>query len=366
MTEVEANVPKHTILKAVYHFRSVFAGKKKETFRRPAVDGIRGHKTFHSKQQDIVKSRWKCLQLVEINVKFLKAVPGCGHKRAFWVSSLNVFWLISCIWHKVQYVLASAESKALGANCGGYCTIQDTIHFQWQTYSPIVDDKMDSTFHGGQPVFLQTKTENLVVSPLKQSFIWEVCVFSSRETEAWIFFWFIGLKRHRNADKTHFTFNVNNGNTLGFIEDNDVKYGYVVSDGEPITMMVCLTGGFNATIMHPILIFKNVSLSYLIRGLEDSVPDVLYRTSPKAWMDTTVFRERLFDPRAIFRLAWNRQRVLYVDNFSLHVVSEAEQSALENIRTPLRKLRANDIKLLQPSNSFVIQKHCECLETKVG
>lgn len=59
-----------------------------------------------------------------------------------------------------------------------------------------------------------------------------------------------------NADETHFTLNMDNGKTLGFIGDNDVNYADFVSDGEPITMMVSITGGFNASIMPPMLILR--------------------------------------------------------------------------------------------------------------
>lgn len=66
-----------------------------------------------------------------------------------------------------------------------------------------------------------------------------------------------------------------------------------MSRGKPITMMVRQTGGVNASIIPPILIFKNVSRSYPISRLEDSVPGVSYRIFPKVWMDSTVWREWL-------------------------------------------------------------------------
>lgn len=97
---------------------------------------------------------------------------------------------------------------------------------------------------------------------------------------------------------------------LGFIGDYDEKYADLLSVVEPITMMVRLTGGFNASIMTPVLIFKKLSRSYPISGLEDSVPGVPYRTSTHAWMDPTVWREWLCETSDISGLAGNRQRVL--------------------------------------------------------
>lgn len=43
---------------------------------------------------------------------------------------------------------------------------------------------------------------------------------------------------------------MNNGKKIGLIGDQYVKYAAVVSGGEPITMMVRLSGGVQATI-HP-------------------------------------------------------------------------------------------------------------------
>lgn len=60
-----------------------------------------------------------------------------------------------------------------------------------------------------------------------------------------------------NADETHFIFNMDNGRTLGFKGEQEVKYADVVSGGDPITLMVRLTGGKNARIETPFLIFKN-------------------------------------------------------------------------------------------------------------
>lgn len=69
---------------------------------------------------------------------------------------------------------------------------------------------------------------------------------------------------------------MDNGKTLGFKGDNHVKYADVVSGGDPITMMVRLTGGPSARIEAPMLIFKNQNRLYPIRGVSDNVPGVCY------------------------------------------------------------------------------------------
>ena len=54
-----------------------------------------------------------------------------------------------------------------------------------------------------------------------------------------------------NMDETHFVINVDNGRTLGVQGgDNDVMYADVVSGGEGMTMMLCITGGASYIIIH--------------------------------------------------------------------------------------------------------------------
>ena len=43
-----------------------------------------------------------------------------------------------------------------------------------------------------------------------------------------------------NIDETHFFINMDNGRTLGFRGDSNVKYADVVAEGEAMTMVVRL------------------------------------------------------------------------------------------------------------------------------
>lgn len=64
-----------------------------------------------------------------------------------------------------------------------------------------------------------------------------------------------------NADETNFVFNMDNGKTLGFKTDKDIKYAGVVSGREPITMIVRVTGGVNARVEVRMINFKNSNRS---------------------------------------------------------------------------------------------------------
>lgn len=73
-----------------------------------------------------------------------------------------------------------------------------------------------------------------------------------------------------NLDETHFMLNMDNSRTLGFVGDENVKYADVSSGGEGMAMVVRLTGGRDAQIEPPFLIFENQNKSYLIRAVPDN------------------------------------------------------------------------------------------------
>ena len=67
-----------------------------------------------------------------------------------------------------------------------------------------------------------------------------------------------------NVDETHFIINMDNGRTLGFRGDDNVKYADVVSGGVGMTMVVRLTGGPHAAICPPFMIFRTQSVVFLM------------------------------------------------------------------------------------------------------
>lgn len=159
-----------------------------------------------------------------------------------------------------------------------------------------------------------------------------------------------------NADETHFIINVDNGKTLGFVGSGEVNYTDVVGGGESFTMMVRLSGGRDACIEPPFLVFTNKKRSYPIRGTPDDVAGVTYRTGPKGWMDTHVLSQWLSEERVIKPLGNGLRRILFVDNCSGHNETEAMISSASRIRTEIRHFPPNATHLIQPCDSFVIQK----------
>ena len=101
-----------------------------------------------------------------------------------------------------------------------------------------------------------------------------------------------------NIDETHFVINMDNGRTLGFRGDENVKYADVVSGDESLTMMVRITGGPDAHIEAPMMIFQNANRNYPIQGVPDNVPGVCYLKGPKGWMDRQLFPQWILEHRA--------------------------------------------------------------------
>ncbi|KAL2643484.1 hypothetical protein R1flu_011071 [Riccia fluitans] len=84
-----------------------------------------------------------------------------------------------------------------------------------------------------------------------------------------------------NMDNMHFMINMDNGKTLGFRGNEEVKYADVISGGVGMTMVVKITGGPNAKIGVPFMIFKNKDETHPIRRVPDDRTDVCYRTTKK-------------------------------------------------------------------------------------
>lgn len=64
-----------------------------------------------------------------------------------------------------------------------------------------------------------------------------------------------------NADKTHFMSNVDNGHTLGFCGDRKIKCADFSSGGEKFIPFVRLTGGKDARIIPPFMLFKTLTVT---------------------------------------------------------------------------------------------------------
>ena len=158
-----------------------------------------------------------------------------------------------------------------------------------------------------------------------------------------------------NMDETHFVFNMDDGKTLGFIGDNEVKYADVSSGGDPMTMVVRISGGANARLERTMMIFMNKERNYPIKTLPlHEIPDSMaYRTGPKGWMDRQNFVEWI---KEIPPDPYGLKRVIFLDNCGGHNETPQLIEELRRKNIELRRLPENATDLCQPADSFVIQK----------
>lgn len=133
----------------------------------------------------------------------------------------------------------------------------------------------------------------------------------------------------------HFIINVNNGRTLGFFGDVEVKYVDTVSGAEVFTMIVLLCGGLDSRIQELFMVVKKKDRNYPIHSLPDDVPGGSYRTGLKGWMDTRVFPEWLLEKRFIRPFPHNRRRVLCMDNCSGHSQTEELSFFCDVVKTDI-------------------------------
>jgi hypothetical protein len=115
-----------------------------------------------------------------------------------------------------------------------------------------------------------------------------------------------------NLNETHFVVNSDNGHTLGFREDTSITYAEVVLGEDSMTMVLKISGRRHSMIETPMFIFTNAYRSYPIRGLEDTIPGVTYRTGPKGWMDQSIFPEYFNEPQAFQADVQQRTKVVLI------------------------------------------------------
>lgn len=149
---------------------------------------------------------------------------------------------------------------------------------------------------------------------------------------------------------------MDDGKTLGLSGDSEVRYADVTSEGVGMNILLRLSGGKKAQIEPPLIVFTNKDRSYPIRGVEDIVPGVPYRSGPKGCMDAQIMHEWFTDRRLIKQLPKECMRVLHLDNCSGYSLSERILEAAEKIKTTICFFPPNTTDLNQPCDSFVIQR----------
>ena len=297
-------------------------------------------------------------------VLLTKAAAGRGRKPSLWVEWLHGE-LEQQFYHLRKAGLQISASVLVAIARDVLRTSGEQFNDQYRDpkTDKLIIDRIDyrwvQHFLHKKNIVPRKQTGKLSVSPAKLEHIEKSVAYHlgqvKRDFEAGI----LDEDMVENIDETHFIVNMTNGKTLGFSGDENVKYADVVSGSEGMTMIVRITGGKNAYIEPPMMVFMNKNRSYPIRGTPDNVPGVSYRTSPKAFVDRRLFAEYFQENRAHHRdpvRDRGRERVIYVDNFSGHNSTDELQEALGGLKATLRFFPPNCTDLVQPADSFVISK----------
>lgn len=116
------------------------------------------------------------------------------------------------------------------------------------------------------------------------------------------------------ADETKFIIDMDNGKTLGFTGDTEVKYDDVVLGGEGMKMLVRIGRGTDVKVQPPFKVFKNRDHNYPMKGISDDIKGVSYSTGPKGWTEKTVLPLWLQERMVMWKLLHNRKRMLCSQN----------------------------------------------------
>lgn len=169
-----------------------------------------------------------------------------------------------------------------------------------------------------------------------------------------------------NANEMHFYFNMDNGWTLGIRGDETIKYADVTSGGEGMTMMVRISGRKEYLVENPFMKLKSKDGNYPIRGAEDYVPGISYRTGPQGWIDSRVMKENVLVKRALLPLPNGTKCVLSTDNCGGHKKFEDLEDSLTASDTEICFFTANAADLPQHADSFLCKNIKSGVESALG
>lgn len=122
-------------------------------------------------------------------------------------------------------------------------------------------EKIDYTwirsFMEAHNIVIRSQCGKQLVSPTKTEFIERSVAYHLGELQRGFDSGELNEDEIENIDETHFLVDMHTGKTLGFCGDEKIKYADVVSGGEGMTMIVRISGGKNAEICAPFMIFQN-------------------------------------------------------------------------------------------------------------
>jgi hypothetical protein len=116
------------------------------------------------------------------------------------------------------------------------------------------------------------------------------------------------------------------------------------------------------------LIFTNGNSRYPIRGPDDNIPGVSYRSGPKSWMDQALFPKFFLELCAFQPDLHGRTKVVWIDNCSSHRITPRLTTVLTEKQTILKFSPPCCTHLCQPADTFIKDawtRHWEIKKTQL-
>eukprot|EP00171_Calliarthron_tuberculosum_P001361 IDg1361t1 len=270
---------------------------------------------------------------------YVKARSGRGRKRAAWVAALHDDLLVEFERLRKSGLKFNARVLRLLAVHMINVSNSDLYHTSMRdqksgkTIVEMITPRWIQAFMNRHQIVSRAQTGKLMLAPEKQAHIEHEVAYRLGDVARDFHSGLLDEGDVCNADETHFLINLDNHKTLGRCGQEEVKYSDVVSGSEGMIMMVRISGGRDAMIEAPFLIFQNANRSYPIQRVPDNVPSVSYRSGPKVWMDRVVLPQYFEEKKVIKRLPHARKRVMFVDNCSGHGMTPALETALQSVNT---------------------------------
>jgi hypothetical protein len=224
----------------------------------------------------------------------------------------------------------------------------------------LIIDKISSrciqTFMAMNSIVLRQQIGRLLCSPQKELHIEMMTAFHLGVLKRGFASGVFHEDYMENVDETHFCVNFDNGKTLGFRGQGQIKYADVVSGGDKMTMIVRITCGRQEKIETPMVLFTNKNRAYPIQGLPNDVPGVCYRTGPRGWIDSQLLLEWFSEARSYQLDIYGRMKHVWMDNCSTHNITPDLSRVLNRLHTTLSYLPPVATRLVQPADTFIISK----------
>ena len=354
--DAEINGENKVISRAVRKFPKLFRQSTKANLQKSS----RWWKSRHNLLQNTQPKSTYRMQQGVTKKKHCKALAGRGRKRAAWVlflhdelveefrrfSKAGVSFDSSMLRNVALDILDSSDSvfNSTYLDPVDNKPIKEKITCRW-IQSFLERMQIVLKVPSGKPLLNDKKTEFV-----HRSVAYHLGIVCTRFREK-----SLDPDMCENIDETHLIIDMKKPRVLGFKGEGSLKYADVVSGGESMTLALRISGGVDSRLHPPFLIFQNDRRSYPIRGVDDNIPGVCYRSSPKGWMDRITFKEYLKEPRAFSPHPYGRKKHVFLDNCTSHMPDAELENWLDENKIELLFLPKNATDLCQPLDSFIIK-----------